>query len=104
MHWVQQQYKIVVPKAELTRYHSWIVKELKNIADDDVLLEFNFLRDARIDADYEMKMELKEDLIMQCINNKNRLINAIKEQPRISLYKKDDVFFRKRMRKGQYGL
>ena len=51
-----------------------------------------------------MKMELKEDLIMQCINNKNRLINAIKEQPRISLYKKDDVFFRKRMRKGQYGL
>ena len=26
MHWVQQQYKIIIPKAELTRYHLWIVK------------------------------------------------------------------------------
>nr|MDO8111296.1 hypothetical protein [Candidatus Sigynarchaeota archaeon] len=99
LHWVQMQYKISIPKAELTRYHSWIVKELKNIADDEVLLEFNFLRDARIDADYELRKIIDERLIQQCMESKNRLIKAIKEQPRISLQDDDDRFFRAFRRK-----
>jgi hypothetical protein len=98
MHWVQQQYKIIIPKSEVTRYHSWIVKELKRIADDDFLLEFNFLRDARIDADYEMKTSINERLILQCIESKNRLVNIIKEQPRISFTADDIVFFNKTRR------
>jgi hypothetical protein len=95
---VQQQYKIIIPKSEVTRYHSWIVKELKRIADDDFLLEFNFLRDARIDADYEMKTSINERLILQCIESKNRLVNIIKEQPRISFTADDIVFFNKTRR------
>ncbi len=98
LHWVQQQYKIIVPKLELTRYHSWVVKELKRIADDELMLEFNFLRDARIDADYEMNKTIDESLIKQCLDSKNRLLDVIQESPRISL-PDDEFFFRRHMSK-----
>jgi uncharacterized protein (UPF0332 family) len=91
LHWVKQQYKIIVPKSELTRYHSWVVRELKRIADDEFILEFNFLRDARIDADYELRKSIDEHLIKQCIDSKNRLLKIIQERPRIPL--PDDEFF-----------
>ncbi len=98
MHWVQQQYKIIVPKSESTRYHSWVVRELKRIADDEFILEFNFLRDARIDADYELRKPIDEHLIKQCIDSKNRLLKIIQERPRIPL-PDDEFFMKERQRK-----
>lgn len=90
------QFKINVPESKKRYYHAHVISELEKIADDEILINFNYLKNARTDSDYNLNDRIHQNELKNVIKCKDRLLSLIKEKPAISFdIDEERKFFRK---------
>ncbi|HMF32240.1 MAG TPA: hypothetical protein VKK79_12535 [Candidatus Lokiarchaeia archaeon] len=81
-HWIQMRYHIRVPSNQVNRSHAYVKEVLaQNVMSDDILREYHFLEQIRVEADYFLEKYITMQVYDQALQCKEKLFHLIEENP-----------------------
>ncbi|MHA1371879.1 MAG: hypothetical protein ACTSRA_19425 [Promethearchaeota archaeon] len=72
---------IIVPREKLRTFHSYVTEKIEDFASDLVLMDFHFLKDKKVTADYELDTKVRKWEVKECLKAAERIMKHIDEKP-----------------------